>query len=342
MKILYGCQGTGSGHISRARAMAKELKKAGHEVQYLFSGRPCVSDYYDMEIFGDAWYRKGLTFSVNNGKVNLLKTLFKNDYSNFLKDIDHLCLDQFDLIISDYEPITSYAAKCQGRFCIGIGHQYAFDFKIPKDKNNFITDLVMKNFAPVSLGVGLHWDSFGQNILPPIVEVPESKEIIQRKVLVYLAFENPNDILNLLSKFPEFEFIVYGFKYLTGSQNVHFKNPSREGFLEDLVDSEYVICNAGFELVSEALHLGKKILVKPLQNQMEQHSNAKALAQLGYGIAVEELNFDHINDFLTTSENAHVSYPNVAAYIVENIINANSFISIESEPIWNKVRIIRH
>lgn len=35
MKIFYGVQGTGNGHIARARVMAKELKSAGIDVQFL-------------------------------------------------------------------------------------------------------------------------------------------------------------------------------------------------------------------------------------------------------------------------------------------------------------------
>ncbi|MBP7664242.1 MAG: glycosyltransferase, partial [Shewanella sp.] len=39
MRILYGVQGTGNGHLSRARVMAKALMKQDIEVDFLFSGR---------------------------------------------------------------------------------------------------------------------------------------------------------------------------------------------------------------------------------------------------------------------------------------------------------------
>ncbi|WP_275451435.1 glycosyltransferase family protein, partial [Photobacterium sanctipauli] len=60
MKILYGVQGTGNGHISRAREMARALASQGAEVDYLFSGRP-ADQYFDMEGFGDYQTRRGLT-----------------------------------------------------------------------------------------------------------------------------------------------------------------------------------------------------------------------------------------------------------------------------------------
>src|SRR5690606_32265718 len=52
MKILYGVQGTGNGHITRTRAMARELGKRSVAVDYLFSGRP-ADKFFDMEEFGD-------------------------------------------------------------------------------------------------------------------------------------------------------------------------------------------------------------------------------------------------------------------------------------------------
>ena len=39
-----------------------------------------------------------------------------------------------------------------------------------------------------------------------------------------------------------------------------------------------VVCNSGFELISECLQLGKTVLTRPVLGQMEQMSNAFALA----------------------------------------------------------------
>lgn len=339
MKILYGVNGVGSGHITRARIMAKELKKAGHEVQFLFSGR-CISEYYDMEIFGDAWYRKGLTFVIESGKVNKIKTFLNADFTTFLHDIDHLCLDDFDLIISDYEPIVCWAAKCKKKECIGIGHQYAFDYDIPKSHSNFFLNTFMKWYAPVSLGIGLHWHHFGQPILPPIIDTPRAKKAIPNKILVYLPFEDDNDVLNLLAPFEDYEFYVYGFYGLCCSErpNIHFKNPSRDGFQCDLADCNGVICNAGFELPSEALHLGKKLLVKAVEGQMEQHSNAEALSELGYGWTTDQLTVATVESFLHSPQyKVQVTFPNVAAYIV-NWLNDTSE-PIKTERVWNCVKI---
>jgi uncharacterized protein (TIGR00661 family) len=69
MKILYGVQGTGNGHITRARAMQVALAAAGIEVDWVFSGRE-RSRFFDMQAFGDFKVFKGLSFATKAG-VNL-------------------------------------------------------------------------------------------------------------------------------------------------------------------------------------------------------------------------------------------------------------------------------
>ena len=49
------------------------------------------------------------------------------------------------------------------------------------------------------------------------------------------------------------------------------------------------ITNAGFELASESLHLGKRLLVKPLAGQMEQAVNAMAIDILKLGMTMRIL-----------------------------------------------------
>ena len=89
------------------------------------------------------------------------------------------------MVISDFEPVTAWAAKTKGISVLGIGHQYAFKHKIPKEGADPIAEMVMKLYAPVDVGVGLHWHHFGQPILPPIIETPTvTKAVISNKVVV--------------------------------------------------------------------------------------------------------------------------------------------------------------
>ena len=172
MKIFYGVQGTGNGHITRARVMAEELRSANFDVTYQFSGRP-ADKYFDMEIFNGYQVKEGLTFNTTKGNVSYLKTAIQASPIRFIRDISSLDLSPYDLVISDFEPVTAWAAKKQKKQVVGIGHQYAFCHDIPRKGSDPIANQVMKYFAPADIGVGLHWHHFGQTILPPIIQTPE-------------------------------------------------------------------------------------------------------------------------------------------------------------------------
>jgi len=163
LKILYGVQGTGNGHLSRARSMSHHFNKSTFEVDYLFSGRD-RANYFDMESFGNWDCKRGLTFSTHKGKIKIASTLKNVNANDLIKDIKALPLDDYDLIISDYEPITAWAAHKAKRHCLGIGHQYAFNHNIPIQGDNVITRLIMNKFAPTTHNLGLHWYHFNAPI----------------------------------------------------------------------------------------------------------------------------------------------------------------------------------
>ena len=318
MKIFYGVQGTGNGHITRARVMAKELYEAGIEVKFQFTGRP-ADKYFDMDIFNDYQIRSGLTFNTNKGQVSYLKTALDAKPRTLLNDIKTLDLSGYDQVISDFEPVTAWAARQQKKHVLGIGHQYAFNHKIPRKGSDPVANQVMKYFAPADTGVGLHWHHFGQPILPPIIETPEAPQnIIKNKIVVYLPFEDQKEVIALLAPYTDYDFYLYSPEVTPSAFSHIICNPlSRDQFQKDVYDCAGIISNAGFELASEALQLGKKILAKPLHAQMEQISNAAALKELGYGLTMNNLETPVIEQFLQSNQATHITYPNVAKIIVQ-------------------------
>ena len=170
MKILYGVQGTGNGHITRARVMAKALQERDIETDYLFSGRP-ANQYFDMEQFGDYRCFEGLTFQCKNGKVDYFKTITKARIRQFLKDIKSLDITRYDLVLSDFEPVCAWAAKGSIVPVINISHQAAFtNDKIPVRGFSWLNRMIFKYFAPADIFLGMHWFHFGQTIIPPIIQ----------------------------------------------------------------------------------------------------------------------------------------------------------------------------
>ncbi len=343
MKLFYGVQGTGNGHITRARVMADALYRQGFDVQFLFTGRP-PENYFDMAVFRDYQTRRGLTFDTRKGKVNYWKTVYKSYPLQLLRDIKQLDLSSYDLVISDFEPITSWAGRRQNKKVLGIGHQYAFGSNIPKKGSDPLADLVMKYFAPANVGIGLHWHHFGQRILPPIIETPKvPKQVQGNKIVVYLPFEETEQVIELFSRYRDYEFHVYA-PNVVPSKYPHIQcNPlSRDGFQRDMYDSAGIISNAGFELASEALQLGKKILAKPLHAQMEQISNAEALKELGYGTTMYDFDHKVIEKWLNTRHAVRLTYPDVAGKIVEWIQQGMPTIDQDYiDSIWNEVNVIQ-
>ena len=324
MKILYGVQGTGNGHVTRARIMAKTFMEAGVKVDWVFSGR-AREEFFDMEIFGDFQCYRGLTFQVKSGRILYLKTAMTSNILQLNKDIGTVNVEGYDLIINDFEPVSAWAARRAGKKVIGLSHQNSFYYKIPKKGSNFIIDWFMRNFAPVTLPIGLHWHHFNQPILPPLVEVSNYvNESLQKHYLVYLPFSDIADIEPQLRKFSDYQFYIYqNVPAPIDNGHIHIRPFSREGFQKDLHKCEGVICSAGFELPSESIQLGKKILVQPVAGQMEQQSNALALCKLGYGTATNVLSEEVIGRWLLLSKPAPVIYPNVAKAIVEWLIRTN-------------------
>lgn len=323
MNILYGVQGTGNGHISRARIMAKKLALYPNiSVTYLFSGR-ARKDFFDMEIFGDFLHKDGFTFITKDGKIDQLQTAKKNNIFRFFYDIKTLSLDDYDLVLTDFEPITAWAAKLNKKACIGVGHQYAFGENTPLAGDNYFTRLLMRKFAPAAHSFGLHWHNYSENVLPPIIDVNIKADLNKPHILVYLPFENQQWITSILQQIPDVSFVQYSPELNDKKEkNVQCYKTNYHGFKKDLTQAHGVICNSGFELISECLHIGLPILTKPLNGQMEQHSNALALKQLNYADVIDDLSPKNIVNWIAEKKAPTAQpIPDVAAAITKAIIN---------------------
>lgn len=310
MRILYGVQGTGNGHISRARVMAKALNKAGVAVDFLFSGR-VAEQYTDMDCFADFRVNEGLTFVTEHGKVNLVKTLKQNLASPILQQINELELTQYDLVLNDFEPISAWAAKRQHVPSIGISHQAALCHNVPKQGLTWLDELLLNHFAPVDIALGCHWHHFACPIMPPFVDVEPSKQAHEHQILVYLPFEDADEVANFFTQFDDHQFLIYHSAKPIKPLPEHIKwhGFSRLGFKAHLAQCGGVVANAGFELSSEALTLGKKLMVKPLQGQFEQGANVAALELLAAAQSMSVLDSGKLRRWLKAPSPKPINYP---------------------------------
>ena len=75
MKILYGVQGTGHGHVVRSREMVRELKARGHDVHCVLTARRQGS-FPGMEVFEPCTVFRGFTGVAGAGRIRTVRTLF--------------------------------------------------------------------------------------------------------------------------------------------------------------------------------------------------------------------------------------------------------------------------
>lgn len=309
--ILYGVNGEGSGHSTRAKEVISHLQQQGHKLHVVSFDRGLrnLSESFPVkEIFG-----LGLTY-VNN-RVRYKRTVASNlikapRVARSLKALSHLVDEEnIELVITDFEPLTCHVGHRKRLPVIAIDNQHAITNTTVSLPRGFRRDvaavrLVTRMMTP-------HADAYfvlsffpapvkrrNTFLFPPIVrqEVLSAKAQTGDYVLVYVT--SPAKELAALLKQVRCKFIAYGFGIEGQDGSILFKKPSMDGFLRDLAGAKAVIANAGFSLVSEALYLGKPYLAIPVKNQFEQTFNAYYVDKLGYGAWWRELGKEQIESFL--------------------------------------------
>lgn len=116
MKILYAIQGTGNGHLSRSLEIIPKLQKE-HKVDILVSG-----SQWELEMPFPIRYRyHGLGFVFGKkGGVDILRTFLEMDSRQLLKEIKSLPVQDYDLVISDFEPVSVWACRLRNKVSVGL------------------------------------------------------------------------------------------------------------------------------------------------------------------------------------------------------------------------------
>ena len=170
MKILFAIQGTGNGHISRAKEIIKYLHHYG-DLDILISGTQAD---VSLDRFVD-YHCYGLSYIFGKkGGIDLIKSIQKVKLFRFLKDINKIPVENYDLIFNDFEPITAYACKLKKIESISLSHQAAFLSPLtprPAQKS-IIAEKVLKHFAPTSENIAFHFQRYDHFIYTPIIRSP--------------------------------------------------------------------------------------------------------------------------------------------------------------------------
>jgi uncharacterized protein (TIGR00661 family) len=323
MKILYALQGTGNGHLARATEIIPLLRKKC-EVDILVSGTQV-----DLQLPFDIKFRlKGLSFIFGKkGGVDLWNTYIEANAKSIRKEIRELPVTDYDFVINDFEPISGWACFFKKVPCVALSHQSAvLDKNSPKPKvSDLFGKFILKNYAPSSLQFGFHFSRYAKNIFTPVIrkDVRNLIPIDKGYYTVYLPSYDDEHLIKHLKNFEKVKWQVFSKhnKMSFTDKNIEISPISNEAFLQSMASSSGVLCGAGFETPAEAMFLGKKLMVIPMENQYEQQCNAAALKGIGIPVIKKliEKNYGKINDWLISDYKIEITYPDVTEQVINRI-----------------------
>ena len=309
--ILYGVNGEGAGHSTRAKEVLSHLVERGHNVHVASFDRGMQNlapDFDVTEIYG-------FRFAYVNNRVRYKRTIAKNliTVPQAAKSLHHLydLVERWktDLVITDFEPLTCHVAHKKRLPVISIDNQHCLTNAVVSYPKQYRRDAaaaklvtrLMTPHANAYLVISFFQAAIRKRntfLFPPLLrqDILDAVPTQSEHVLVYVT--SPAPALAKLLSSVRCRFIAYGFGREGQEGNIVYKKPSVEGFFADLTSARAIVANSGFSLVTEALHLAKPYLAVPVSHQFEQIFNAYWLDKSGFGAYWEDLNKERVEAFL--------------------------------------------
>ncbi len=327
MKILFGIQATGNGHISRSTEIYKMLKQHPDVTQLdvLISGGKA-----QMGLPFEVNYEyKGFSFYYGKkGKISVLKSIGKANFLSAMIGLMKVPFKKYDLIISDFEPITLWGAMLAGVKRVGIGNMYSVTSeKYPIAQGNSVTKFFATVMCPARNKIAMHFQKFDDFVYYPVIrnEIRSAVPADKNFTLVYLNSFTDQELLDRFTQrmFDNNKFVIYSKTsdkhYTVG--NCEVKPLDNLTFTQDITNCSGVITAGGFQTISEALYLGKKLFVIPIKKQSEQIGNAKILAGMGVKTSLE-LEAPEVKTWLENPNTIQIKFEDDLEKIVSAILNA--------------------
>lgn len=304
MKILFGVQTEGNGHITQAIGVKQHLNNKGHDVALAFAAKKKkgLASYFKSEF--ELVEYEGFDFVFGkNGRVVIWKTVLKNliELPRLILSFKKICgvidREKPDVIVNFYEPLVGLTSIFYPKIrYISIGHQYAMESsEYPNVKGYFFQKIflgIINGITSInSTIVALSYYEYSDNsvvVCPPILR-EESYKLSNTQsdfVLVYLMNEDMlPQLINESHIHPELN--IECFTKLTKQHevpvNLKVYNLDGKEFQKKMKVCKAVVCSGGFETASEAILQKKPLLMIPMPNHYEQHSNVNDAKLHGFG-----------------------------------------------------------
>jgi len=297
MKIIIGCQTEGAGHCSQAIAVKEFLDRrdADYEIPVAFAAKKDKGIFPDFARVFKVDKYEGFDFVFEQGSLSVTKTFFKNTFKlhKIVKSFIHICKiikkEKPDVIFNFYDPLVGLSSLFfKDVKYIHFGHQYAmendpdypdvFGFLLQKLTLKILNKISAPKGNIVALSFSPAEDKGRVFFCPPILrdDIYKKEPSNDKSILVYLMNDfQLNYLIKEAKKHPKLQFNC--FIKRPENHKVDLKNvklyPVGKDFKKFLITCDTVICTGGFETSSEAMYLGKRLLMVPVYNHYEQHAN---------------------------------------------------------------------
>lgn len=301
MRIVYGVQSTGRGHLARFAALKPLFDSYGHELLVIVSGRQDPPQLF-LETLGTSRYKRMSGFTMaDDGTGGISK---RRTASAFLADMPelfrslyqgHKLISEFDpdFIVSDFDPITGSPMVAPSVLKIGVGNwsmarRSGMDQLAGHRLEKINTSLAIKLCSSgVDVVLGCHFYPYDETCLPPILR-PDIQSVTPRDeghLLVYHSFPGRlKPIVQYARSHPDQRILLYGYRERPSNmpRNMEFQQDVAR-FLHDLATCHAYVGTAGFQAICEAFYLQKRIVLQPIAGHYEQVWNAARLEEVGMG-----------------------------------------------------------
>ena len=321
-------QGEGRGHLTQAVAVAAWLRARGHEVVRVLVGqsaRRAVPRFAQDELGAPVELFPSPNFVADRmGAVRLGATIARNaraadTFAPALRLFDHyVAADRADVVVNFYEGLAGlWAATRRARPpVVAVAHQFMFLHPayghVRGRPLHRAAVLAHTRLAGAGAAVRLALSLYGApsvpgrrlRVVPPVLR-PAALALRPApaddgSLLVYLVEPALADGLRAWARrHPEVAIHCFwdGPPSVYGT-SLRFHALDGAHFLRRMALCRGVVCTAGFESVSEAMLLGKPVLMVPVPKHYEQACNALDAAAVGAGLSARSLE-EGLDRFLT-------------------------------------------
>lgn len=340
MKVLFGVQSEGNGHMTQALCVQEYLKTRNYEIgpALVAKKQKGLAKYFTDEF--DTIQYDGFDFVFGkDGKVIIWKTFLKNWIEMpkllfaFLKICHTIKKEKPDVIVNFYEPLVGLTALFfRDIKYISFGHQYAMEsedyplitgFYFQKLFLGIINVVSSINAKIVALSY-YKFEDAEMIICPPVLRKESYTKSKKQEdfILVYLMNEDMvSQLVDNAALHPDLNiecFTKLTRKHQTIS-NVKLNNLDSQSFQEKMKVCKAVVCSGGFETSSEAILHNKPLLMIPLPNHFEQYANCNDAQIHGFAKFNNRIDLSLIPESQKNNDEWFYSYKEVLDEVFSNL-----------------------